>query len=200
MGNRYDNFYGYTGLFPVRKSTGDGSSPLRDLRRVLEQLPFGKDSLLSRTGLVHGARMFVIEDVVYNGHPAREEHLEHAYLVLSVTFDGELEQLVKRIFETGGNEWASVFENTVAFPDQASYDSLLKHIKACQLTTTFLYVDAAADLPKTLKALHAQKLIFDMVKANQGLSTGQRRVQIKQTLESINKLESTVPGDYTDGL
>ncbi len=200
MGNRYDNFYGYTGLFPIRKSTGDGSSPLRDLRRELEALPFGRDSLLSRTGLVHGARMFVIDDVVFNGYPAKEEHLNHAYLVVSVTFDGELEQLVKRIAETGGDDWTKVFKNTVAFPEQVDYESILRHVKACQLTTSFLYVDAEADLVRTLKALQAQKIIFDMVKTNQSLTTGQRREQIRQTLERINNSEPTVPGDYTDKL
>lgn len=199
VGNRYDNFYGYTGLFPILPSTGDGSSPSRDLRRVLSELPNGPGSLFSRTGLVHGARLFVLSDVVYNGHPSKLEHLRHQYLVLSMTFDGSLEPLLARVAERGLEAWRSVFAHTWGFPDPLDRKSLTAHVQAAQVTTTFLYVDAEADLDRTLHALAVQKELFEMVTEGQGKETAARRALVRDTLRRIDALGPVTPGSLTRG-
>lgn len=197
VGNRYDNFYGYTGLFPILPSDGDGSSPGRDLRRDLATLPNGPGSMLSRTGLVHSARLFVLEDVVFNGHPSSAEHLRHQYLVVSITFDGDLEPLLRRVFENSGPEWSRVFRHTWGFPDILDAESLIAHVRARQINTTFLYVDAEADLKDTLHALSVQSEISEMVQANQGKGTAERRSLVKDTIARIRLSSATIPGSLT---
>jgi len=199
VGNRYDNFYGYTGLFPIRPSDGDGSSPARDLRRMLSDMENGPGSMFSRTGLVHGARLFVLADVVYNGHPSPLEHLKYQYLVLSITFDGELETLVDRVAEHSMAEWDAVFRHCWGYPDTPSAETLLSHVKACQVTTTFLYVDAGADLDETLFALAAQRELFAMVQEGQGLDTAARRKLVNATVGRLRTMTATVPGSFTSG-
>ena len=192
--NRYDNFYGYTGLFPIRPSDGDGSAPARDLRRDLTELANGPGSMFSRTGLVHGARLFVLSDVVFNGHPSPIDHLRDQYLVLSVTFDGDLDPFLRRVYERSADEWARVFRHTQGYPDPLNPDGLISHVRACQITTSFLYVDAEADLDRTRLARAAQRELRKMVQAAQGQATGQRRILVKETLERLRALPPAIPG------
>lgn len=199
VGNRYDNFYGYTGLFPIKPTTGDGSSPTRDLRRVLSALPNGPGSLFSRTGLVHGARLFVLGDVVYNGYPAKHENLKHQYLVMSITFDGELDTLLRKVAEHSREEWQEVFQHTWGCPDTLTAESIIEHVTACQVTTTFLYVDAGADLNETLHALAAQRELLAMVQEGQGMDRAARRDLVKRTVERLKSVASATPGSYTSG-
>jgi len=199
VGNRYDNFYGYTGLFPIKPSDGDGSSPARDLRRTLSKLPNGPGSMFSKTGLVHGARMFVLADVVYNGYPSKHEHLKHQYLVVSMTFDGDLEPLLTRVAEHCSETWHEVFQYTWGYPETLTTESLIAHVKACQVTTTFLYVDAGADLKDTLYALAAQREILEMVQQGQGLDTEARRKLVNAAVGRLRELTPTIPGSFTSG-
>ena len=196
MGNRYGNFYGYTGLFPILPSDGDGSAPSRDLRRDLAILPNGPGSMFSRTGLVHSARLFVLGDVVYNGHPSAVEHLRHQYLVLSITFDGDLEPLLHRIHDLCAEEWTLVFRHTWGFPNKLDADGLIAHVKACQIKTTFLYVDAGADLESTLHALAAQGELREMVQAGQGKDTYERRALVRDVVARLKALSPTPPGSF----
>src|SRR5271155_4894554 len=96
MNSRNGQIRGYTGLFPIIEEAGSRSHAV-ELRGVLAALRTGVGSLFSRTRLVHGARLFVIDDVVYNGHPSREDHLAYGYLAMSITFDGDLAALAEGI-------------------------------------------------------------------------------------------------------
>ena len=71
----YEKFYGYTGFFPILKGKNREVSHTIELRQILNVLPNDGGSLFSRTGLVHGARLFILDDVIYNGHPSTAEHL-----------------------------------------------------------------------------------------------------------------------------
>jgi hypothetical protein len=164
MGNRYEQFYGYTGLFPIREDSR-AASHVEALRSELAALPFGVGSMFSRTGLVHAARMFVIEDVIDNGHPTREEHLPYPYLAMSLTFDGDLAELAKRIAARCLPDFDQIFSHCYGYP-RVDPSDVFGYLVACQVETTYLYVDVGdAGLERVLKALVAQRLIANLIVA-----------------------------------
>ncbi|MDB5571856.1 MAG: hypothetical protein JWN93_3039 [Hyphomicrobiales bacterium] len=195
MSNRYDSFYGYTGLFPIIDDL-QAESHLDILREVLMSLPDGRGSLFSRTGLVHGARLFIIDDPVYNGRPSREEHFAYAYLALSITFDGELEALAERIAAVGAEAFTSVFSHCYGFGGASSAGAVLSYLKACQIETTFLYVDSDVDLPGTLSALAAQRRIADMIERAQGCGPAERKALVRDLAERLQLSPAPEPGDF----
>ncbi len=195
MSNHYDNFYGYTGLFPIIDDL-QAESHLDILRESLLALPNGKGSLFARTGLVHGARLFIVDDVVYNGRPSREEHLAYPYVALSMTFDGTLEALAERIAAVAADEFASIFCHCYGFKGANTAADVLAYLKACQHETTFLYVDCDADLPTTLKALAAQPKIADMIERGQGASVQERKALVREMAALLKNASTPEPGDF----
>jgi hypothetical protein len=195
MGNRYEQFYGYTGLFPIRNDAHDASN-VAALRSELAALPYGVGSMFSRTRLVHAARMFVIEDVVDNGHPSREEHLAYPYLAMSLTFDGELSELSSRIAALSMQEFDRIFSHCHGYGRSDSH-GLLGYLIACQVETTFLYVDVGdASLERTLKALAAQRLIADLIVAGQDRPVAERKSLVRALAARMATLAAPQPGGF----
>jgi len=197
MSNYYGKFYGYTGLFPILDDTENCVHKVA-LRKLLAELPLGRGSLFSRTGLVHGARLFIIDDVVYNGHPTPEEHLQYSYLLLSMTFDGELANLAEKLSAAGGNEWQSVFSHCHGFDSNAAHNgqSVLDYLQKGQITTSFLYVDADGNLDTTLRALILQKEIGLLVEKAQSLDTPTRKQLVLKLAARMSALPPPEPGDF----
>lgn len=198
MGNRYGDFYGYTGFFPVIEDPRRPESHLDELRDLLNRLDNGPGSMFSRSGLVHGARLFLIDDVIDNGHPAIEEHLPYAYLALSMTFDGELEGLAEALAAEAADEFAGVFRHCYGFASAATGEAMLAYLKAGQVATTFLYVDAEAPLDRVLRALKVQALARDLVVRAQGASLEQRRRLASELGRAMRAVEPGRPGAFHD--
>lgn len=200
MSNTYGSFYGYTGLFPIRKDAKREVSHAIELRHVLSDLENGAGSLFSRTGLVHGARMFVLDDVVYNGHPTTEEHLQYEYLLLSLTFDGSLDVLAQRLAEHGGQDLEHVFNHCYGFSGvSSSGEAMLSFLKHGQVTTSFLYVEADGDLQETLRAFIAKKVIGEMLEQAQGASTEEKRALVREAAGKIASAALPLPGAFQQG-
>ncbi|MBT5950333.1 hypothetical protein N9M30_02025 [Pseudomonadales bacterium] len=197
MGNRYDNFYGYTGMFPVLRDVAGEAPKITSLRRCLSELENGQGSLFSRTGLVHGARLFLLDDVVYNGAPSPQEHLDYAYVVLSITFDGDLAELAFQLAEHGGEEWDAIFSHCYGFMDYGrDATGIINFLSRGQVTTSFLYVDASADLKDTLSALALQREIGFLLEQAQLLDTAGRKKLIRELAAKMAAAPDLIPGDF----
>ena len=198
MSNRYGPKYGYTGFFPIIED-GPMQSHVEELRGALTALPFGAGSLFARTGLVHGARMFILDDVIYNGHPSREEHFAYSYLTLSMTFDGELEALSAEISATDFGECDTIFSHCHGYPGVKSAEAWLAYLKACQVETTYLYVDVDdATLMETLRALRAHSLIAQMIEQAQGKPAGERKALVRALAARLAAAPEPQAGAFRD--
>jgi hypothetical protein len=197
VSNYYDKFYGYTGLFPILEEDHLDCSHTQQLRTLLANLPNARGSLFSRTGLVHGARFFILDDVVYNGHPTHEEHLQYNYLALSLTFDGELSALAERIAANAAEEWGEVFRHCYGFPaTKLTSANVLQLLQQGQITTSFLYVDARGPLIQTLRALALQREVGFMLEQGQLLDTAGKRKLVQALKQRYAAMPDPVPGDF----
>jgi hypothetical protein len=82
--NRSGQAYGLTALFPIREGREAA------LAAHLDGLEQGAGSPLARVPGTHFARWVVIDDVVYEGHGQRRDHLKAQRLLFTSNFDGPL--------------------------------------------------------------------------------------------------------------
>src|SRR5581483_1257505 len=102
MANKSGNIYGLTILSPVRRhDVGEVSNALR-IRQYLAKLDRHKQSPFARVTSTHMARLVVLDDVVYVGTPAIEEHLKSHYLVFESNFDGDLDTYLECLAKEAG--------------------------------------------------------------------------------------------------
>lgn len=202
MSRRNGQINGYTGFFPIIEDAGSQphaveSSHAVELRGVLAALPTGEGSLFSRTRLVHGARLFVIDDVVYNGYPSREEHLAYSYLAMSLTFDGDLAALAEGIATLGAAEFDRIFSHCYGYEGAGSSERILAYLEACRVQTNTLFVEVDdASLEDVLKAIHAHARIARMIESAQGRSPSERKALVRALAASIRQRPAPPPGAF----
>ena len=91
MPNVSGKVYGLTILSPIIDD--DRATPSHDLqiRKYLASLPTDEESPFALAPGTHLARLVVMDDVIYVGMPACEEHLKSKYLVFESNCDGDLD-------------------------------------------------------------------------------------------------------------
>ena len=57
-----------------------------------------------------------MDDVVFVGHPASEDHLKSRYLVFETNFDGDLDTYLRRMATETGEFVNAVWQHCVGFP------------------------------------------------------------------------------------
>ena len=91
MPNQNGNVYGLTILSPIINDARWHVSHDCAIRDYLALLPRDHRSPFAKISSTHLARLVVMDDVVFVGTPAREEHLKSRYLVFETNFDGDLD-------------------------------------------------------------------------------------------------------------
>jgi hypothetical protein len=196
MSSRNGQIHGYTGFFPIIEEARAQSHAVA-LRGILATLPTGEGSLFSRTRLVHGARLFVIDDVVYNGHPSREEHLAYAYLAMSITFDGDLAALAEGIAVLGAAEFDRIFSHCYGYEGAGSSERVLAYLEACRVQSNILFVEVDdASLEDVLRAIHAHARIARMIETAQGKSPSERKALVRALAAQLRQSPPPPPGAF----
>jgi hypothetical protein len=168
MPNQNGNVYGLTILSPI---INDGkASPSHDLqiRAYLATLPTGADSPFAQTPGTHLCRLVVMDDVVYVGMPACEEHLKSKYLIfesnLDCGADGDIDVYLRGLAENIPQHLDAIWKHCAGYPGAADVAAFIRYMKACQLETTFFFA-AVNDktVSESLKALETQKAVAEFI-------------------------------------
>jgi hypothetical protein len=88
MPSQSGKVYGLTLLCPILDDPMAIPSHDLQIRGHLAELPTGPDSPFAIAPGTHLARLVVLDDVIYVGMPAREDHLKSKYLVFESNCDG----------------------------------------------------------------------------------------------------------------
>ena len=114
-------------------------------------------------------RFFVLDNVIYEGKPARHESLSSPYLVFTSNFHGDLEPWLEGMWREAETFVRSTFRYCVGFRDVSDGPSFVRFIKRCQLKTTFYFVGSTDEpLDEQLKALYLKQEFSKFVFENQG--------------------------------
>lgn len=177
MPNQNGNVYGLTLLCPIIED--HRASPSHDLqiRAYLASLSTGPDSPFAIAPHTHLARLVVMDDVVFVGAPACEEHLNSKYLI----FEANIDCLPHAIGNTGIDAYFAalamavpqhldaIWSHCTGYPGAADLHAFVRYMHACQIETTFFF--AATNnkrVTETLKALQTQRAVADFIATHQG--------------------------------
>jgi hypothetical protein len=175
MPNSNGSVYGLTILSPILNDPTAAPSHDLQIRKYLASLPTGEYSPFAIAPGTHLARLVVMDDVIYVGAPACEEHLQSKYLIFEsnldaaddVGLDAYLTGLATRVPE----HLDAIWSHCAGYPGATDAQAFLRYMKACQIETTFFFA-AVNDktVPQTLKALETQRAVADFMTSHQGMA------------------------------
>ena len=182
MANTAGNAYGLTALIPIKNGVSDGVSFDKQVRDLLQQWPKHSESPMAKVPNTYLCRFYLLNDVFFQGYPAKEEHLKSKYLVYETNFHGDLETYLRAAWECAEQDWQSLLRHCVAFTKVGSAADFVDYIKRCQINNN-LYFNGSNDksLAEQLKALFLKQSLSHFCFFTQGFQQegelGAKRLQ-----------------------
>lgn len=179
MSNTRGNAYGLTVLSPIKADLDDdfvvpetvNRSSAAALRDELEDLKLHAQSPFAKVPNTYLARLYVLNDVFYQGKPATYEHLKSKYLVFESNFHGALQPYLEGMWDGMNTEVRQIWSHCVGFDGVADAASFIAYIKKCQVDTTFFFMGSTdVSQAEQLKALYLKQEFSKFVFENQGKS------------------------------
>jgi hypothetical protein len=189
MANKSGSVYGLTILSPIIDDEKAVPSHDLQIRQYLASLPLGPDSPFAIAPGTHLARLVVMDDVIYVGMPACEEHLKSKYLVFEANCDGDLEPYLTGLANSIPEYLDAIWRHCVGYPGAKDVNAFIRYMKACQLETTFYF--AAVDdksVPQTLRALQTQRAVSKFIAEHQGHAPDQLQKEFAQFVAGLASL------------
>jgi hypothetical protein len=195
MANQSGQVYGLTILSPIKEDQRLDIDHTTQLRWYLAALPRDHTSPFAKVSSTYLARLVVLDDVVFVGKPACEEHLKSRYLVFETNFDGDLDTYLKRLAGEVPEFVDAVWQHCVGYPGAANASAFAAYMKQCQLTTTFYFADVNDHtVQETLKALQTQSALSHFIARNQGKPADQIKTLFGAFLERLKAAPAPLPG------
>lgn len=196
MPNQSGSIYGLTILSPIIIDTKDIVCHATAIRDFLATLPHDHNSPFAKVSSTHMARLVVMDDVVFVGTPAREEHLQSRYLVFETNFDGDLDTYLLRMARDAADEVDSVWRHCVGYPGLRDAGAFVEYMKKCQVNTTFFFADVNnKTVQQTLRALKVQASLADFIAENQGLPAAEIQAAFREFVDSIRSAPDPLPAE-----
>lgn len=164
MGNTSGQAYALTVMTPVLAHRAD------TLRAYLSDLPPGENGPLARMRTTHFARWLVLDDLVYQGPPQKQDRLQSPYLVFVSSFDGELDRYLADMVALMGPEMDEIWGSCVGYPGSANPKAVARYLKHNQIDTSFFvaaYPDATVG--EVRASLRLRKDLTDFAIAAQAM-------------------------------
>jgi hypothetical protein len=199
MGNKFGNAYGLTVLIPVKHGTENKMAYDKIIHDQLQKWPLDKQSPMARVPNTYLARVFLLNDVFYEGAPAIEEHLNNKYLVFSSNFFGDLDSYLTGMWTAIGDVLKDFLQHCVAFDKVHSAADFVSYIKRCQINNS-LFFNGSSDkpLPEQLKALYVKQAFIHFAYLSQQFRyegmEGARKLQ-----EAFKRFVKLIQIDDLDG-
>ena len=195
MPNQNGKVYGLTILSPILEDEGLDICHSMQLRWYLGHLPRDHQSPFAKLSSTSLARLVVMDDVVYVGAPACEEHLKSRYLVFETNFDGDLDTYLTRMAQETPEFVEEVWRHCVGYPGLSDLRAFIAYMKNCQVETTFFFADVNdRTVQTTLKALQTQSALAHFIARHQGQSPAELQRHFGTLLESLKRAPLPLPG------
>lgn len=169
MPNKSGRAYGLTVLCPLGNDSQDDQSYAAIVRGHLRALAVDESSPMARVPNTYLCRMFVLDDVFYEGDPAHAEHLQSKYLVFVAELHGDLDTYLEGMWREAEDMIRTVWQFCIGFHKVQSARDFVRYIKKCQVETTFYFNGSTDDpLAEQLKALYLKQELSKFVHEHQG--------------------------------
>lgn len=195
MANQSGQIYGLTILAPILEGDTLDIGHATALRWYLASLPRDHTSPFAQVSSTHFARLVVMDDVVFVGAPAIEEHLKSRYLVFETNFDGDLDTYLTRMAREIPDVVDSVWKHCVGYPGVSDPAVFAAYMKKCQIETTFFFADVNnKTVQQNLKALQVQSALSHFIEQNQGKPAAEIQKSFGVLVEHLAKASAPLPG------
>jgi hypothetical protein len=195
MSNQNGQIYGLTILSPIIQGDSKDLAHATAIRWYLANQPRDHLSPLARVSGTHLARLVVMDDVVYVGAPACEEHLQSRYLVFETNFDGDLDAYLISMATQAGAFVHSVWQHCVGYPGIDDPSAFAAYMKKCQVNTTFFFADVNnKTVEQNLKALQLQSALARFIERHQGEEPAVLQKAFGKFLELMARAPAPEPG------
>jgi hypothetical protein len=195
MSNQNGQLYGLTFLSPIIDD--EKATPSHDLqiRKYLATLPTDETSPFALAPGTHLARLVVMDDVIFVGSPAHEEHLKSKYLVFETNCDADPTSYLTGLASNVPQQLDAIWSHCVGYPGAGNLPAFLQYMKACQLETTFFFAAVNnKSLPETLRALQTQRAVAKFIEDHQGIEPALLQSEFKKFLAQRQACPVTRPG------
>jgi hypothetical protein len=195
MPNKNGSVYGLTILSPIIDD--EKATPSHDLqiRDYLAHLSTREESPFAQAPGTHLARLVVMDDVIYVGAPACEEHLKSKYLIFESNCDGDLDSYLSGLATSIPDHLDAVWKHCVGYPGATNRQAFMDYMKACHLDTTFFFA-AVNDksVTETLRALQTQTAVADFIATHQGVDSATLQREFIEFVAHLKTLPPPQPG------
>lgn len=200
MANKSGSLYGLTILSPIIDDPKADVSHDLALRIYLNGLKRDQDGPFAKVTGTHIARLAVMNDVVFVGHPSKEEHLQSQYLVFECNFDGDLDRYLDRMATQIPEHVEAIWSHCINFPGVKDKVAFRAYMKKCQVETTFYFADVNdKTVEQTLRALQTQTSVASFIETNQGKSPAEIQQAFSALLEAMKNAPAPVSGSGLNG-
>jgi hypothetical protein len=197
MPNKNGSVYGLTILSPIIDDQKATPSHDLQIRKYLATLSTAEESPFALAPGTHLARLVVMDDVIYVGMPACEEHLKSKYLVFESNCDGDLDDYLSGLAAAVPKQLDAIWTHCVGYPKAGASDreAFVRYMKSCQVDTTFFFA-AVNDksVPETLRALQTQTAVADFIAMHQGMEPAQLQSEFLGFASRLKEHPTPKPG------
>ena len=195
MPDQSGSVYGLTILSPIIDDPNADTSHDCAIRNFLATLPRDHNSPFAILSSTHIARLVVMDDVIFVGTPAREEHLQSKYLVFESNFDGDLDTYLARMAREIPTLVDSVWSHCVGYPGVRDPEAFSGYMKKCRLETTFYFADVNNHtVQSTLRALKVQASVAHFIAEHQGLPAADLQAAFVRFFKKVSNMPTPDPG------
>jgi len=195
MPNQNGQVYGLTILSPIIEDERLDICHSMELRWYLAHLPRDRRSPFAQLSSTYLARLVVMDDVVYVGAPACEEHLQSRYLIFETNFDGDLDTYLTRMARETPELVESVWKHCVGYPGLTDLAAFIAYMKKCQIPTTFFFADINnRTVHQSLIALQTQAALAHFIEKHQGKPPAELQRAFGHLLHALAKAPPPIAG------
>jgi hypothetical protein len=195
MANQNGQVYGLTILSPIIEDERLDIGHSMEIRWYLGHLARDHKSPFAQVSSTYLARLVVMDDVVYVGAPACEEHLKSRYLVFETNFDGDLDTYLMRMARETPEFVDAVWKHCVGYPGLSDIAAFVAYMKKCQITTTFFFADVNdRTVQQSLKALQTQSALAHFIEKHQGKPPAEMQREFGTLIHSMTHALLPLPG------
>lgn len=194
MPNENGKAYGLTTLCPLINDSQNDQSYAAIIKDRLRNLPLDEDSPFAKVPNLYLCRMFVLDDVFYQGKPAAEDHLKSKYLVFVAELHGKLEPFLEGMWHNAQAKIRELWEFGIGFQSVTSAPDFVHYIKRCQVETTFYFNGSNDKSPaEQLKALYLKQEFGKFARAHQGKDALSLQRAFKQFVARVEPFNLALP-------
>ncbi len=183
--NKNNGAYALTLICPIKNGKLNQQSFASLTRQTVQDLQENELSPLAKVPNTYLARFYILNDVFYEGSPAKEDHLKSKYLVFSSNFHGDLETYLKGFWAHAESAARNIWQHCVGFEKVQNAEQFVHYIERCQVDTTYFFNGSSGEpLAEQLKALYLRQCFSEFVIEQQGASAEALHKAFKQFVET----------------